>query len=712
MKKKIGIVLFVISVIILVDIVIFWYLHRSKLTPEDMLPAGAIATVHFRDIPHSINAIHSNRLWIAISGLDFNVLVKHKIIDPRLAAIIKFFKNPPGGIATTTFLKELFNDEVMIGVYPIEFNFSHIKDAKSPITSKIADELFSSMFIVTRLSPSSEIMTSFPSYIKKFVRDAIVEKLEYKGHDITIIRFNRQRISFSYVKIKNFLILGTGDKAAKMCLDTLTGARQSLSSDKMYRKASKEFLNSASLDLYFNIHGLFSMFKEQSKDIVKWIDKQMKFRIELDSDGEKASVEDVEERIKSIKEELRNVWDKVQGFEALTVSADIDDSLIVKADMLLDKDKLVSVMKENLLCPPTNNKTLNFIPKKVIMYQWSNCVDLASLLSEAANSSSHNNTDSSSATETIKNVVEAKGMYLDEITSVLGDELGGYLFDIEKVDSFYVPEMVFFVKVKDTEKTIELLQKLLENPFISLNDEDYKGYTIKYFVLPLKKVKPAYCIIDDYVLVSINRKLLHMAIDTYLDKKSSLAEYQGNRFSNFHFDDKLRTVQFIRVGNMAERLQGVVEWGIDWVKEKINKQEAFLSGTQKLLDDVKAEADSKREELNKKKKELKKLETMFLNMQEQENQHTTTIKIKIDSLKDDIKTLKSDIEALEDKQTELIPIIQGYYSKKYSIDSQQIVLDKFVYPVLQGLEYVDVAIFNTTLKDDNVMEAMWYVHMR
>ncbi len=712
MKKKIGIVLIVISVIVLIDIVIFWYLHRSKLKPEDMLPAGAISIVHFRDLSHIINAIHNNGLWKSILGLDFNVLVKHKVVDPRLAAVIKFFKNPPGGIATTAFFKELFNDEVMIGVYPIEFNFSHIKDAKSPITSKIADELFSSMFIVTRLSPSSDIMTSFPNYIKKFVKNVIVEKMEYKGHDITIIRFNRQRISFSYVKIKNFLILGTGDKAARMCLDTFTGARQSLSNDKMYHKASKEFLDSASFDLYFNIHGLFSMFKEQSKDIVKWIDKQIKFRIELDSDGKGATVADMEERIKRIKEGLRDVFDKVQGFEVLTVSADIDNSFVVKADMLFDKDKLVSGMKENLLCPPTDNKTINFIPKKVIMYQWTSCVDLASLLSESVNSSGADETDDSSPAEKIKKVMEMKGLNLDEITSVLGNELGGYLFDIEKVDSFYVPEMVFFVKVKDTERTTELLQKLLENPFLSLNDEDYKGYIIRYFVLPLKKIQPAYCIIDDYVLVSVDRKLLYMAIDAYMDRKLSLAGYQGGRLSDFYFDDKVRTVQFIRLGSMAERLQDVVEWGIDWVKEKINKQEAFLSGTQKLLDDVKAEADSKRDELNKKKKELKRLEDMFWEMQTQQNQDTTTIRIKMDSLKDDIKALESDIDALEDKQAELIPIIQGYYSKKYSIDSQQIVLDKFVYPVLQGLEYVDVVIFSTTLKNNSVMEATWYVHMR
>ncbi len=701
MKKKIGIVLIVISVIVLIDIVIFWYLHRSKLKPEDMLPAGAITTIYVKDASGMINSFHHSKFWKTLSSIDFNLLLKRKILDPRIGDIIKFLKAPPGGVATKAILREIFNSEMMIGIYPIGFNASHIDKIKSPVTSKIKNELFSSVFIVTRLSPGTVIMTLLPDYIKKFAKDIMIERLEYKGYNVTVIHLKRQKMSFSYVKLKNFLIIGTGDDAARMCIDAFSGVRSPLSSDEVYRRSIKESLSMSSFDFYFNIQALYNMLKEQGDEIVNWIDKQTGFRDSIDGGEQNVNVE---ERNKQIKKELKQAFRKIKGFDSFILSMKSNDNIFIKLDVLFNKDKLVREIRQNFLCPPIVNKTVSFIPKNVLMYQWFSCVDLTSLLSTRRGKGP-------SFIEKIKKVAEMKGLGVVDITSALGKELGGYLYDIDKTSSYYVPEIVLFVKINDPDKTQELMHNLLNNPFISLNDEKYRGYTIRYFALPLKKIEPAYCILGNYMLVSINRKLLHKTIDTYKDRKSSL---ESDIYLLSNFNDKIKSYQFIKVGDMAEKLLDLVEWGSEWIKDKINKQNAFLSGTQKLLDNVKKETDNKRDKLNKKKEKLKQSQRLLMSMQSQRNTdvNVSAIKTKISRLEAEINSLESEIDSLEDKQSELIPMIQEYNSKIYSIDTQEVILDKLIYPVLQGLEYIDSITFSTTVKEDNIVENIWHIYMR
>lgn len=70
-----------------------------------------------------------------------------------------------------------------------------------------------------------------------------------------------------------------------------------------------------------------------------------------------------------------------------------------------------------------------------------------------------------------------------------------------------------------------------EKPPLKLDTVDYKGaniYSIDIADLPLDFIKPNYCVLDKYLIISLSPELTKRVIDTYKDKKNSLA-------TNFNF---------------------------------------------------------------------------------------------------------------------------------------------------------------------------------
>lgn len=70
-----------------------------------------------------------------------------------------------------------------------------------------------------------------------------------------------------------------------------------------------------------------------------------------------------------------------------------------------------------------------------------------------------------------------------------------------------------------------------EKPPLKLDTVDYKGaniYSIDIADFPLDFLKPNYCVLDKYLIISLSPELTKRVIDTYKDKKNSLA-------TNFNF---------------------------------------------------------------------------------------------------------------------------------------------------------------------------------
>jgi len=169
-----------------------------------------------------------------------------------------------------------------------------------------------------------------------------------------------------------------------------------------------------------------------------------------------------------------------------------------KTQLTYNLKEMKSEQADLLACPAGENRTIHFVPTDILGYQWSNCFKLEHYWRQISDEVKQLDPSQSKINE-----FEGKiGMNVaNDILPAFGEEIGGYLKDIQVGGFFPLPEFLLFVEVNNESKAEQLLGRLQQQPLVSLQEENYGGTLIKYLALPLgENIQPGYCFLENYLL--------------------------------------------------------------------------------------------------------------------------------------------------------------------------------------------------------------------
>lgn len=327
-------------------------------------------------------------------------------------------------------------------------------------------------------------------------------------------------------------------------------------------------------------------------------------------------------------------------------------------------------------CMPEENSSAGFIPSDVIAYQWSGCYDFQEIWQQ------------------FKEEAQARGLQKQlrlkidpALFPALGQEAGGYLTDVDTLGAFPYPRFLAFVKINDRGKAEELLKKSLKNPLGLVREEEYNKVNIRYMSLPLgANTDPGYCFLGDYLLAASSRQLLKKSIDTYHDPSRSLKF--DKTFAAFGMDpaQKMQSMAFLKVMELAHRLRDVLDWGNKYLSSQVTMAAVYKQEGQEQQKELDTDLAAREVEMKmamQKLGEWKAKPTAGLSADEQE-----VITGSIGNLERSAQSLQDDIKTVIARKKELAENLVNYEAQAQAAKLMMFNSQQVFVPVLKGLEVI------------------------
>lgn len=666
MKKIIFIILTVVLVLALG--IIYYQIKIAKLPIERVIPEQAIFYVRVSGIEESLQEFKTTRLWWNIRDIDVQLLLEKSGLNQDEIAQFNIYKPEFFRTVSELLLNKFFGQELALALYPNKISTFEDPEALLDIASNIV--------LVTRLAPEAEFIEFVSKLLNKCGQKFQTKLEEYKGHQITIVKLT-DKLSFAYVKIRDMLVVSLGKKLVIACLDVVAGDKSSLSKDKDYISTVSQFPRSSQTIAYGNLESFCS---------------NLRRLINILPESEQIPAEQ--------KVRLLESFDKIAGLKTLGISSVSGKISSNKVVLTFDKAEMDPAIARACSFKPQKNITINFAPKDIIIYQWSNCFDAKMSwdnFQQELSKRPKEFTPGPSPEDIITGIEEELGKSIEsDIIPALSNEIGGFLSDINLDGPVPIPEIVFFVKTKDKSAIKSIIDTLTEKNNLSVQPEEYKDIRIKYILLPFgRSFQPGYCFLDEYLLISTRPKLLKESIDSYNDKSISLAANKDFQAIDFGLTEKNNAAFFLKTDVLLRKVRGVCEWGVSWLSLMSTTLEAYQQKAEQYLDNLRRDIQIEQLEL----KSLK--DNLQLTKEEQE---ITNLQAKIKEKEEKINLAKKD---LEEKEQELENMIQNSPVAKIDLSLVRLYLDDVVYPILDGLE-TNKAIGSRSIFSENTVEAQTF----
>jgi hypothetical protein len=266
-------------------------------------------------------------------------------------------------------------------------------------------------------------------------------------------------------------------------------------------------------------------------------------------------------------------------------------------------------------CAPTENTTLEFVPKEAILYHWANCSDFTAYyqgLEDAADEDyvADDANQPPKATPPFAELEKTWGFSIEkDLLPVLGHEMGWFVEDVDVKGMFPVPKLVVFLKINDEKKAEDILKRIVTTPVTLVQKEEYGGFAIHFVSIPLfVSFKPSYTFINGYVLISTSDDLIKASIDSRTDAARSLREQPNFKDLSDKAPKFGNAVLYLDVAKSARQARVLFDWTNQWFLLKIKQADADENAARQKLEGLKTKIQAKGEELKSVQEKLAALQ--------------------------------------------------------------------------------------------------------
>jgi len=574
MKKLIFILIVFVLVVVVASLLLFTK-KGDGVPVENVVPSGPLAYFNVKDLGAKLDNLTAKEFFSKVSEIDIISVMKKNGASAKEVAQAEALIGQLSDQEVHGFIKRFFGQEVAVAVYPTKF-----KDLSLNSLYNIA----ANVIFVTRLSPEAEFMTFFVDTLGRFSKDFNSEVIKYQGEDIHIISTKDNMVKLGYVRIKDLFVFGFGDKPARRGLDTFLEQVPSLAMDKRYEKAVSLQLPEADSVQYVDLETVVSDMKKQ---VIELATQKLKSKEEL------ALVE------QNVEEGLRDV----RGLRSMVVSTVCADPTRLKLGVTFDRSKMGSEIAKLYACPAQDNRSLSLVPGDILAYQWASCFDLDYYWKQSKKEMQQAAAmapGGKDPRDLIAGFEEKLGISIEQdIIPTIGDEMGGYLQDINLNGMFPIPHLVLFLEVKDEKKADMIINSLIEKqPIFRPESDEHDGVGIQFFTIPLMAdVQPAYAFVDGFLMITTSKPMIKEAIDVRQGAAPGLKDRAGVYDAETNMGRNVNSVLFVKFDQLMGKLRQLVAWADKWAQVQVSKQDAFIKGSEQRLADVRENIDQWHQEI-------------------------------------------------------------------------------------------------------------------
>ncbi len=662
MKKTLIIVL---TFLILASVGFAGYLFLQKTDDRlnTVLPEGAVATFEVHDFKKTLGQLSQSPLWKDFAQLDIDTLAKKRVVDDRLKSfydiIVDFVENP----SSQTYANMLLGHEFAIGLYPLKAD----PNSSAPL---VADPLAGAV-LVTRVEPDAQFIELIARLLQQPAKDVRIKKIKYGEHLLRVVNVNTMGVQVVYVRVKDLVLAGLSTRVVKNVLDVLDEDALSLSQDIHYTEASQSHMKDSDFAFYWHIYETFDLIKLGVQ----------KYLMATDMDSPAA------------QERLDEFLQQFSGFNYFAFSVVWDMLTEMNAVMHFDQEELHPGVASNYVtCQSGENKTLEFPPQESLVYYWNRCLDLGKKWDEMIDTLKKAGPKASGVdpTQQVKVIEQTLGLSMrDQVIPAFGNEIGGYVTDVNMEGMFPIPKFLFFIQVLDQEIVQAILDKLKTLPFFVLQTEDYDQTTINYLSLPLgSDVEPSFGFYKDFLMIAMNRQLMKSSIDAAKNGSSSLARQDSFRALKLNSKEESTDILFIDMDQVTSVVRDVVDYTLQWQEKENLKKNAFQKGSENRLKDAQ---DSVRKMMSGKKELNDKVLSLNKQIKDLEgtNQDATQAKADLADVYKAITALDVELTGAREQLIEIDGIVKEFKKNSRAINQKQMALEMFMYPLLESLQAID-----------------------
>ncbi len=674
MKKKIGFIL-ILSVFILFAFVIFYFKILSPhIAVQEILPDGAVLHFQQKDGSKLIAQFSNTPTWYQWRKINVPVLMKKGDMSEEHVKLAQLVTKYLGPISDSLLLRKFFGRELAITIYPFE-----TKNQESPTI----DQMLSQVTIVARLEKGIQFIDFVGRLLGIFKQDFKVEEESYKGFKVTHVHIPALALissDISYARIQDLLIFGFGDEAARSCIDTYFSKGKSLARDKNFLSAKSQFLENAQTFAYVDLDAFNAKVKGP---LLKSL---------LNDDTKEAQV--------------RAAFQMLEGFHFASLSIAYDATIHVKTNLNFDPQELNTAVSYLSTCQPKQNQTVGFVPARALAYQWSDCVNFGNYWRQLqADVARVKLPDTGFSIEQWKADLE-QILKLDiekDIFPVLGKEQGWVLSSVDFSYTFPLPRLFYFVKVVDQTQAEQVMRALLDQPFILLQPENYKGVDMKYISTPFgEDFQPGYCYLKDYLVLASSRQVLKQILDMLEKPGDSLIGDPTLKQMDLELTQEHNGIFFVRVRELVHEIEKLIVWGNEWFTARTKEIESFRAGSERRIANL-------RGEVSKSEREVKTLKGQMQNLEEKKNRliadggDASLIQAKIDEIQKVLPDKEKSLADIKEKVAGLEQMMKDLEQDEL-VDPEfvKVVLEQGIKPFLNGLKAVKAIGSKVLFREDSI----------
>ena len=676
MKKAILIVL-ALALLAGLALGAYYRLKMGETAIEQILPEGCVFYINFCGIEKQMDEFKKTRLWANLQAIDLERILQESGLDQEGMEKFNAAKAEILNFVSNLSLNKFFGKELALAFYPVRIDSFN--------NQAVLDEA-KNLILVTRVEPESEFIELLNKLFSRLNRE--IKQSKYQTGEINLIELGKD-ISLGYTRIEDLLVIGLGHEGPQACLDVVNKERIPLCRDRDYAKTMARLPGSWQTCAYANLE----LFSSRLKEFINVLPESEQF-----------SAKERERILQSFK--------IGKGLKTLGLAADSGKMSRHKIIALFNKDQIEPSLSEAYLCRPQKNNSLRFIPINALYYQWNGCFlpqpGWEDFKQELFRGSEELPQGGPRPEELLKNIEEKLGLSIEyDIIPALGDESGGFLSEFNLAGPFPIPQLLIFVKIDSKQTIKKAIDNLARENDIVIRAEEYQGQTIESISLPFSRMlKPAFCFLEEYFLVSVNPQLIKDCIDSLSDPGLCLLAHPDFQELDRGLSGENNSIVFMKLELMLNQIQELCQWAVSWVEFMQAKMEAYKQRAREQLETLNSSIAAKEEELNllktsaeMLKSEIASLQSRGLNVSSKQDS-LAELNEKIAQKQEQIKPAREDLAA---KEKQLEKMIEQMPSERFDLSLVRFYYEQLIFPIFQGLAENKAMASRSIIAEDIIM---------
>ena len=487
---------------------------KQRIDPIRFLPEDTIIYLEQNNGLKKLQNFNNSPLGQAISGIDYGKVAQELEIETQFSSQLTTFSKAVRNLLANSLFQKVLGKYCMLAVF---------SDRSWSVNLDGTEYFKKQTLLICRPSNIGRLRSTFLARTG-FREVGSARYGQYKLH-----RFVREEETVVAAVVGEHLLVAMEERVLREALANFDNEQETLYNNPAFRDIHGRIVT-ATTKCFFDLDALRKM-------------------------AGKLAHKTLPLPLKALQKEL----DTLQGFPSAGYGGWFQDSIHRSFMMVgMDRQKVPDLTVKMLAAPPEGNDTIPFVVDDVLLYYWSNTVNLRLLwemyISETVKSAEEPRRFSD-------DVKEVSGYSVEELTEMMDGNVGIILRPSDRSQFVPIPDTAIAIKLRDRKGMKAAIDTIAEYFDLSLQDRKYKNVTYYYWGLyPFENLQPVYTIHNGYLIFANTKAMFTTIIDQIADKDPLVSAIDFSAIDP-GFLEPNNSVCYIHQEAFMQHLREFISWG-------------------------------------------------------------------------------------------------------------------------------------------------------